>query len=575
MKDVHPKDPLSRGHLYATLFRGVPRWRLALCVGLAAMQAAAVWPVAFLVRQIFDHALPAASLRGLFLAGAGVLAASLAQAGLTLSARAVTLDVVKQVIAQLRRDLVDRLLMLPRAFHLGMDRGVLHATVVQDTERLDDMSAVLITQFLPAIVSCLGLICVLAWLHWPLCLALMVLWPPLFLVDRRLRDRMRGRVRAFHATFERYSKSTLELLRRLDLTRMQSAEGMETSVQRERIEAVRKDGEAVAWEITVHGTGHEMLAMLTGLTLLMLGGAAVIHGTLTIGSLISFFFVARALNALQSQLFQLAPRLIVGQEALRSLAPLLTADLGDPILTTPPYAPGKRLASFDGGIQFRDVTFSYPALFSGADAPAPVLREVCLHLHPGQIVALLGPNGAGKSTLLYLLLGFYRPTAGELLAGGEPYASLDLASLRARFGVVPQAPIFFHGTVLENLVYGSPEAGPEAVSNALERAGAAGFVGALPKCLETVIGDDGTRLSGGQRQRLALARALLREPELLVLDEPTTHLDGAAVDTLVETLRDTVPRPAVLIVSHDHALIDRCRVDRVYELHASRLAARS
>jgi ABC-type multidrug transport system fused ATPase/permease subunit len=176
---------------------------------------------------------------------------------------------------------------------------------------------------------------------------------------------------------------------------------------------------------------------------------------------------------------------------------------------------------------------------------------------------------------LHLLLGIYRPTAGELLAGGEPYASLDMALLRRKFGVVPQSPIFFHGTVRENLLYGSPEAPMETLNKALERAGAATFVQELPQGLETVIGDDGTRLSGGQRQRLALARALLREPQLLVLDEPTTHLDRAAVDTLVETLREAAPRPAVLIVSHDPALIDRCRVDDVFELHAGRLAARA
>jgi ABC-type multidrug transport system fused ATPase/permease subunit len=141
--------------------------------------------------------------------------------------------------------------------------------------------------------------------------------------------------------------------------------------------------------------------------------------------------------------------------------------------------------------------------------------------------------------------------------------------------VVPQSPIFFHGTVRENLLYGSPDAPPERINEALEQAGAAVFVEALPQRLETVIGDDGTRLSGGQRQRLALARALLRDPELLVLDEPTTHLDRAAVDTLVETLCDASPRPAVLIVSHDPALIERCKVDDIYELRAGRLAARA
>ncbi len=558
---------------YAALFQPASRARLLFCVGLAAAQAAAAWPVVFLLRRIFDHALPAGDLRALSLAVAGVFTASLVQTGLMLGARALTLDVVKQVIARLRRDLVDRLLVLPRAFHLRADRGVLHATVVQDTERLDDMSVVMITQFVPALVGSVGWVGVLAWLDWRLCLALLMLWPLVFFAVRRLRDWMRASVRAFHATFERYSQSTLELLHRLDLTRQQAAESEETASQHERIGALQRAGGAVAWAVTVHGAGYEILGMLTGLVILLIGGAAVIHGTLTVGALVSAFYIARALNAAQAQLVQLVPKLIAGQEALGSLAPLLadrSAAKNSPF-TAPPYPKGGQPVHFAGSIEFRDVTFSYPTDVPDDGQHTPVLRGVSLQFRPGEIVALMGPNGAGKSTLLHLLLGFYRPTTGEIRADDQPYASLDLARLRARLGVVPQSPLFFRGTVRENLVYGSPEAGPEDVRNALERAGAAEFVEALPQGLETLIGDDGTRLSGGQRQRLALARALLRKPALLVLDEPTTHLDAVAVDRLVDTLRAAERRPTVLLISHDHDLIARCCADRVYELRSGRL----
>ncbi len=560
--------PAADRRLLARLLGEMPRGRLLLGAALAVGQAAAIWPTAFLLRFTFDRALPAADPRALGLAGAGVLAASLAQAGFTLGARAVTLDVVKDAVARLRGLLVDELLARPRAFHLRADRGALHAAVVQDTERLDDAGVVFLTQFMPAAVGGLGLLGVLAWLHWPLCLALAALWPVLFLAGRRLRGRLRAGVRAFHAAFERYSQSTGELLRRLDLTRMQGAEAAETALQRERIGTLRRAGRAVAWEGTVHQTGHEIFGVLTGLALLLLGGAAVIQGTLTVGSLVSCFFVARALGHAQNQLVGLVPKLLAGHDALRSLAPLLPLapdGADDPAFTVPPYAGRKPLPRFDGGIEFRDVTFTYPG------TTAPVLRGVCLHLRPGETAALVGPNGAGKSTLIYLLLGFYRPAAGDLRAGGQPYADLDLAGVRARIGVVPQSPTFFRGTVRENLTYGAPaNANPPgaAVRRALERAGAAGFVADLPGGLETVIGDDGLRLSGGQRQRLALARALLREPALLVLDEPSTHLDPAAVDTLVNALRAGTPRPAVLLVSHDRALVARCcgAGEPVYEL---------
>jgi ATP-binding cassette subfamily B protein len=207
-----------------------------------------------------------------------------------------------------------------------------------------------------------------------------------------------------------------------------------------------------------------------------------------------------------------------------------------------PYG-GRAPLAFRGKVEFERVSFSYggPAVLHGID----------LTVERGERVAVTGPNGAGKSTLAALLLGLYRPERGRVLADGVPFDELDLRALRRQIGVVMQDPLLFPGSIRENIAYGRPDLGDAAIRVAAGRAAATAFIEALPEGYDTQVGDEGVRLSGGQRQRIALARALLSEPALLVLDEPTTHLDEAAIAALIESLEELPTAPTILLVTHD------------------------
>src|SRR5262249_7002345 len=150
----------------------------------------------------------------------------------------------------------------------------------------------------------------------------------------------------------------------------------------------------------------------------------------------------------------------------------------------------------------------------------------CLDVQPRTSVAIVGLNGAGKTTMGLLVTGFYRPVSGRLLADGIPYEQLDVASLRRQMGIVFQHSLIFPDTITANITYGYPDATPEQIERAAQLAGVHQFVANLPDGYQTYVGDDGLLLSGGQRQRIAIARALLHQPRLLVLDEPTQHLDA-------------------------------------------------
>jgi len=207
-------------------------------------------------------------------------------------------------------------------------------------------------------------------------------------------------------------------------------------------------------------------------------------------------------------------------------------------------------------IVFESVQFSYPSRPNQA-----ALSQFDLHIPSGQTLALVGPSGAGKSTVLALLLRFYDPQAGRILIDGVPIAQMSLPDLRRRIGIVPQEPVIFSASALENIRYGRPEASDEEVKVAARAAFADEFMATLPEGYDTFLGERGVRLSGGQRQRIAIARAMLKNPPLLLLDEATSALDAHS-ERMVQAALDSAMRGrTTLVIAHRLATVQRA--DRI------------
>ncbi len=198
------------------------------------------------------------------------------------------------------------------------------------------------------------------------------------------------------------------------------------------------------------------------------------------------------------------------------------------------------------GIRLAGVRFGY--------AERDVLKNASLEIPAGQFVAIVGPSGVGKTTIADLVLGLYRPRDGEVYLDDVPLSEIDLIAWRQSIGYVPQEMLLFHDSILRNVTLGDEEIPREAVLSALEAAGAGDFVRRLPEGIDTVIGERGAKLSGGQRQRIAIARALVREPQLLVLDEVTTALDPETEAAICATLQNLPGRPTILSISHQPAM---------------------
>jgi ATP-binding cassette, subfamily B, bacterial MsbA len=238
------------------------------------------------------------------------------------------------------------------------------------------------------------------------------------------------------------------------------------------------------------------------------------------------------------------------------------------ILDEPPIEvdrPGEVAARFDREVVYDHVSFSY----HGGD---PVLSEVSFTLPRGRVVALVGPSGAGKTTLADLLPRFHDPTSGRILMDGVPLTGLTRRSLRSLMGVVSQDTVLLNDTVYANIAYGSPGAERERVAVAARAANADGFIEALPQGYDTVLGERGTRLSGGQRQRIAIARALLRDPPILILDEATSALDTESERLVQQAIDRLMRRRTVLVIAHRLATVRDA--DEIVVLDAGRVIQR-
>jgi ATP-binding cassette subfamily B protein len=229
-----------------------------------------------------------------------------------------------------------------------------------------------------------------------------------------------------------------------------------------------------------------------------------------------------------------------------------------------------------GELAFKSVQFAYP----GRD-PDSALRDISFRVAPGEVVAIVGPSGAGKSTLFQLALRFYDPARGVVTLDGVDVSRLDPADLRAEISVVPQEAFIFGASVADNIAYGAPGAGREAVVEAARQAAADGFISALPQGYDTILGERGVTLSGGERQRIAIARAILKNAPVLLLDEATSALDAESERLVQRALEALMKGRTTLVIAHRLATVVSARRILVIEAgriveegtHASLLAA--
>lgn len=302
-----------------------------------------------------------------------------------------------------------------------------------------------------------------------------------------------------------------------------------------------------------------ILALFGGIVAIGWKGALLVQdGTLTAGKLFSFVFYTGFIGASIAGLgdiYSHIQRAIGASERLLEM--LHQPDESDTQIENP--------TKFNGEIAFNNVSFSYPSR-----ADFPVLKDLSFKISAGEKVALIGQSGSGKSTIINLLMRFYPVSQGNVQVDSSAIQSYNLTAYRHNIGIVPQEVILFGGTILENIAYGKPNASVEEIRDAALKANALEFIESFPQKFETIVGERGVKLSGGQRQRIAIARAILKDPAILILDEATSSLDVKSEILVQEALEKLMVGRTSIVIAHRLSTIKK--VDRIFVINEGRLA---
>jgi ATP-binding cassette subfamily B protein/subfamily B ATP-binding cassette protein MsbA len=411
-----------------------------------------------------------------------------------------------------------------------------------------------------AVIQLIGSLAILAWVDWTLLVGALVLLPTVYLTHRAWINNIRPQFRVIRKQREQIDASATESFAGMRIVRAFSRQKRETArFTTENNLMARQELYAWWWMRSIEMV-WETLIPVASAALLFYGGWRVLDGRLTVGDLMMFLVYLLMLLEPLATLVQSATQF---QNSLSGLDRVL--DLLEEPREMPNTARSIKAdrASIAGDVELENVSFTYP----GGEMPA--LVDVNLSVKAGQTVALVGPSGAGKTTLSNLVARFYDPTAGRITLDGRDLRDFDVESFRALLGIVEQDVFLFDGSIGENIAYARRDATPEEVRAAAEAANAAEFIDRLADGMHTVIGERGVRLSGGQRQRLAIARAILADPKLLILDEATSNLDTESERLIQQSLAKLMRGRTSFVIAHRLSTI--AGADRIVVIENGRI----
>ncbi|MCX5242944.1 ABC transporter ATP-binding protein [Streptomyces prunicolor] len=532
-RDEHPIRTL------AYLFRA-DRRRLALAVAVFTVKHSPIWLLPLITASIIDTVVQHQPVSGIWISTGIILFILLINYPLHVLYVRLLYGSVRRMGTDLRSALCTRMQQLSIGYHSRVSAGVLQAKVVRDVETVEQMVQQTAETGLGAITVLTGGLVIIGIRTPEFVPVFIVVVPVAALLVSRLKARLRTHNEQFRHEVETLSSRVTEMTRLIPVTRAHGLEGkalrrMDGTLRRlltsgNRLDLLNGRFGSLAWVV------------LNVVGVLVLAGAALVsyYGAwgVTAGDVVMLSAFLTTLTNSTTTLTTLAPVITKGLESVRSVGEVLQApELEDNEGKT-------EVAEVRGAVAFRHVGHTYD------EQLRPAVHDVTLTVAPGETVALVGASGAGKSTVLNLVIGFIRPTTGQLLLDGTDMNTLDLRTYRRFVSVVPQESILFDGTIRDNVAYGMDDADEEAVRAALRDANALEFVEKLPQGLETRVGERGARLSGGQRQRLAIARALIRDPKVLVLDEATSALDTRSEALVQQALARLLRGRTTFVVAH-------------------------
>ncbi|MCX7708408.1 MAG: ABC transporter ATP-binding protein/permease [Clostridia bacterium] len=445
---------------------------------------------------------------------------------------------IRYVEAGLRSSLVRKLQQLSISYHKELKSGKLQSKILRDVEGVEFLSRQVMVSLLPTAINVLIAIGITLSKSLTVTLFFLVTIPFSLILIKYFRKGIHKSNNDFRREIEEMSAKVSEMVEMIPVTRAHGLEKIEIERMDTQLEKVKERGYQLDIVTAIFGSSSWVTFQLFQVLCLIFTAYLAYQGKMPIGDVVMYQGYFNTILNQVSNIINIYPNIAKGFESIDSISEILmTREIED--------NSGKvRLKNVEGSFTFENVRFNYKA------SDEPILKDFNLEVRPGECVAFVGESGAGKTTILNLIIGFNKPGEGRILIDGIDMAEVDLCSYRKFLAVVPQNNILFSGSIRDNITYGLPEVSEKKLWEIIKHANLKEVIDKFPDGIDTVVGEHGGKLSGGQRQRIAIARALIRDPRIIVLDEATSALDNISEFHVQKAMRQLIKGRTTFIVAH-------------------------
>lgn len=444
---------------------------------------------------------------------------------------------IRNLEAGLRGALVRKLQQLSITYHKEMQSGRLQSKIMRDVEAIETLSQQLFTNVITIIMNLIVAFVVTGSRSRTVLIFFIICGPVAAVTMATFRNKIKRSNSVFRKEMESTSAKVMEMVELIPVTRAHALEEEEIYKMEGQLNNVAKSGYRLDMVQATFGAVGWCVFQIFQVLCLGFTGYLAFKGMTTIGDITLYQnYFSTIVNQI-TNFINLLPIISKGLESVNSVGEVLLAD------DIEDNKGKEKIDDVEGVYDFENLTFSY-------DTQKPVLSGLDLHVRKGETIALVGESGAGKSTILNMVIGFNKADEGRLLVDGKDIKDINLHSYRKHIAVVPQASILFSGTIRDNITYGTSNVSKEQLDRVIEAANLKGFVDTLPNGLDTIVGEHGGKLSGGQRQRISIARALIRDPKVIILDEATSALDSISEMEIQKALDNLTKDRTTFVVAH-------------------------
>ncbi len=450
----------------------------------------------------------------------------------------VTSKMLRRTSAGIKCAVVRKLQTLSITYHKDVRTGKIQSKFLKDTDSVDSLFHTLMFSIIPSVINVI--VAVVISLRGNLWVALffLLIIPCNVAVTVSFRKRVRSRYKDYRKKTEGMSTRLTTMLEMVPVTKAHGLEQKEIETVNESVAELRRSGRKVDNTHSFFGSAIYVANNLLSVLCLLFCAVLALRGVIQVGDIVLYQAMFSSLSGAISGLIGVMPMLASGFDALASVNEIMQE-------TNVEDLEGKKEISVERGeVVFENVSYQYP------DGEERVIKHFQLRVGAGECIAVVGSSGSGKSTLMNLLIGLLLPVEGKIFIDGEDLAECNLSAYRKNISVVPQKSILFSGSIRDNITYGLKEYGEEDLQRVVEMANLKEFVNELPAGLDTEVGEHGDKLSGGQRQRVTIARALIRNPKILILDEATSALDNVAEYHVQQAISNSIEGRTTFIVAH-------------------------